>query len=262
MNKTLKKVINVIVDVLIILVLVISATVLVTVLTTNQGGKGVPNIFGKAPISVLTPSMQGDKSDSFNEGDLLFCDVIEAKSTNTFEEGDVVTFRADVNEDGNEDLVTHRIYKVNGDGTYYTKGDANVTYDQDPNAKPQFSTLYSENVLAVYHGSKIGGIGYVMSFLRTSQGFFFCILLPMILFFIYQAIRVIINAMAYSREKGKLAAEQAIANADLTEEQKAKAIAEYLAQQKEQLNEKAEEEASDAEEAAEASPADAEESEE
>lgn len=232
MKKKATKVVNVIVDILIILVLLVSVFTLVSVLTTTNGGKGVPNIFGKAPIGVLTDSMKGDKPDSFNQGDLIICDVVDSNANNTFKEGDVITFRADIDNDGKEDLLTHRIYKVNEDGSFQTKGDANISYDQDPSNATRFANVFPRDVLAVYHGAKISGLGNVINFIRTPMGFFLIILLPMIIFFIYQAIRVIMNAMAYSREKGKLAAEEAIANSGLTEEQKAKAIAEYLEQQK------------------------------
>ena len=87
-------------------------------------------------------------------------------------------------------------------------------------------------MLAVYHGTKIGGLGNVLNFLRSSKGFFFCILLPMIIFFIYQAVRVIMNIIAYNKEKAMVAAQEAIQNSELTEEQKARAIAEYLEKEK------------------------------
>ena len=230
MNKTVKKVFNIIIDVLIILVLIISAFVLVMTLSTTNGGKGVPNIFGKSPISILTDSMNGDKDDCFNKGDLIISDV--AKDGDTYKVGDIITFRADVNGNGEEELVTHRIYQVNQDGSFYTKGDANPVYDQAETATPRFSSVYPSDVLAVYHGTKIGGLGNVLNFLRSSKGFFFCILLPMIIFFIYQAVRVIMNIIAYNKEKAMVAAQEAIQNSELTEEQKARAIAEYLEKEK------------------------------
>lgn len=238
MNKTVKKVINIIIDVLIILVLIISAFVLVLSLTTTNGGKGVPNFFGKAPISVLSDSMKGDKDDCFNKGDLLICDV--AKEGETYNTGDIITFRADLDGDGEKELLTHRIYQVNQDGSYYTKGDANPVYDQAETASPKLSSVYAADVLAVYHGTKIGGLGNVLSFLTSPQGFFFCILLPMIIFFIYQAIRVIMNIIAYNKEKAMVAAQEAIQNSELTEEQKARAIAEYLEKEKAKTAEAAE----------------------
>ena len=230
--KKAKKIFNVVIDILIILVLIISVFTLISVFATTKDGKGVPNLFGKAPISVLTDSIAGDKEDNFNKGDLLICDVVKDGEKKTFEVGDIVTFRQDVNNDGNLDLVTHRLYQKQADGSFFTKGDANSSYDQTPANATVFGNLYPDDILAVYHGSKIPGVGNFVDFIRSPLGFFICILLPMIIFFIYQAIRVIINAMAYCKEKGRLQAQEAINNSELTEEQKAKAIAEYLAQQK------------------------------
>ena len=232
MKKTFSKIFNVVIDVLIVLVLVISVITLISVFATTRGGEGVPNLFGKAPISVLTDSMKGDAEDNFNKGDLLICDVVKDDDAKDFKVGDIVTFRQDVNGDGKADLVTHRLFEKKEDGSFFTKGDANTSYDQNPANATVFGNIYPDDILAVYHGSKINGVGNFVDFIRSPLGFFICILLPMIIFFIYQAIRVIINALAYSKEKGRLAAEEAINKSELTEEQKAKAIAEYLAQQK------------------------------
>ena len=229
MKGKLSKILNIIVDVLVVIVLVISLLVL-TMALTAKGEGGVPNVFGKAPITVLSDSMKGDKDDCFNKGDMLICDV--AKEGDTYKTGDIITFRVDLDGNGEEELLTHRIYQVNQDGSFYTKGDANPVYDQAETASPRLRTIYSSDVLAVYHGTKIGGLGNVLNFLRSSQGFFFCILLPMIIFFIYQAIRVIMNVIAYNKEKAMVAAQEAIQNSELTEEQKARAIAEYLEKEK------------------------------
>ena len=91
--------------------------------------------------------------------------------------------------------------------------------------------------MAVYTGTKIGGLGYVLSFLRTQLGFFLCVLLPMIIFFIYEAIRVVLNVIAYNKEKALEEAKNVIANSELTEEQKKKAIEEYLASLEEKQTE-------------------------
>lgn len=225
-----KKVFHIIIDVLVILVLVVSAFVLISTLTSKASG-GIPNLFGKAPIGVQTNSMHGDKEDSFDEGDLIFCDCVDVNklTDNPYKEGDVVTFLQDISGDGVKSMVTHRIYKVNEDGTFQTKGDNNETYDQDPHNAIVFPDLHDYDILAVYHGARIPNVGYAVNFIQTSVGFFWCILFPMILFFLYQAVRVVLNAMAYSREKGAEQARLAVENSELTEEQKEKAIAEYLA---------------------------------
>lgn len=234
MRKTLNKILHIVVDVLIVAILIISVFIL-TIALTARGDEGVPSVFGKAPIGVLTDSMKGDKEDDFNKGDLLICDVVEDKLDAKYKVGDIVTFAADIDGDGNRDFVTHRIYKVNKNGTYYTKGDNNATYDQDRKNAVVFSEIDNTDIVAVYNGTKISGLGGAINYLQTPTGFFLWILLPMIIFFLYQAVRVVVNAMAYSKEKGMLKAQEAMAEAGLTEEQKQKAIAEYLAAQEGRL---------------------------
>jgi signal peptidase I len=233
MKKNVVKILNVVVTVLIVLVLIASAFVLVCTFTSREEGDGVPNFFGKAPINVLTDSMKGDGELNFDKGDLILCEVVspDNRVDAKYSEGDVVTFQQDADGDGYNDYVTHRIYKINKDGTYQTKGDNNDTYDQDPKGTTVFSNIQSADVVAVYKGSKIDGIGNFIGYIRSQEGFFLVVLLPMIIFFLYTAVRVVMNAMAYSKEKGFAKAQEAIANADLTDEQKQKAIAEYLAAQ-------------------------------
>lgn len=229
MNSAVKKVFHIVIDVLVILILIVSVLILVGVLTSRANG-GVPSVFGKAPIGVLTNSMHGDKEDSFDEGDLIICDQINGLGKQ-FKVGDVVTFAQDISGEGVQSLVTHRIYKVNEDGTFQTKGDNNETFDQDKHNSIVFPDINDYDILAQYHGTRIPKVGYVINFLQTPVGFFWCILFPMILFFLYQAVRVIMNAMAYSKEKGAEQARKAVEESGLTEEQKAQAIAEYLASQ-------------------------------
>ncbi len=234
MKKTVVKILNIVVTVLIVLVLIASAFVLVVTFTSKSENGGVPNFFGKAPISVLTNSMKGDGSDNFSAGDLIVCDIVpeDDRPVKTYKVGDVVTFPVDdLNDDGYDDYLTHRIIKVNKDGTYQTKGDNNDTYDQDPKGTTVLPNLKASDVVAVYHGFKIGGIGGFLNYIHTQQGFLLVVLIPMIIFFLYQAVRVVINIISYSKEKALEKAKLAIANADLTEEQKQRAIEEYLAAQ-------------------------------
>ena len=230
MKKTLNKILHIVVDVLIVAILIISILIL-TLALTARGSEGIPTVFGKAPIGVLTDSMKGEKEDDFEKGDLIICDVVDKRLGLEYKVGDVITFAGDVNGDEERDYITHRIYKVTEDGTFLTKGDNNDTYDQDEHNTIVFPEISKDDILAVYHGQKISGLGGVINYLQTPMGFFLVILLPMIIFFLYQAVRVVINAMAYSKEKGMAKAQEMIANADLTEEQKQRAIAEYLAAQ-------------------------------
>ena len=220
MKKTIKKIANIIIDIIVILILLIS--VLIVVLSLTSKSSGVPNIFGVAPLNVLSPSME----DTFSEGDLIFAKVTNDSSIE-YEVGDIVSFKQVI--DGEDKINTHRIVDIiekNGQVLYQTKGDNNEYPDE------KYQT--SGTIIAKYTGNKIPWIGTFFGFIRTPTGFFFCILLPMILFFVYEIIRVILNIMAYNKAKATEMAAEQVANSELTEEQKQRAIAEYLAQQKEQ----------------------------
>jgi signal peptidase len=234
MKKKLTKILNMIVTVLIVCILIVSVFILTVSLTTRDENGGVPNVFGKAPISVLTDSMVGDDELDFSAGDLLICDAVPDDGTRTnatYSVGDVVTFQQDINGDDYLEYVTHRIYKVNDDGTYLTKGDNNDTYDQDSGNTTVFNPISSSDIVATYHGTKISGLGNVLSYLQTQMGFFLCVLLPMIIFFLYEAVRVVINIIAYNKEKAVEKAQAIIDSSVLTEDQKKRAIEEYLAAQ-------------------------------
>ena len=218
MKQKLSKILHIIVDVLVILVLIVS--VLIATLSLTSKSSGVPNIFGVAPLSVQSDSMSG----TFETGDLIICKVTNDPSFE-YQKDDIVTFPIEIN--GVEVLNTHRITEVIKDdnNTYYqTQGD---NKDTNPTADEILQT--SSTIVAQYTGVKIGGLGTVLSFLRTQLGFFLCVLLPMIIFFLYEAVRVVLNVIAYNKEKALEEAKASVAGAELTEEQKKKAIEEYLA---------------------------------
>ena len=217
MKKVLKRIVNIVVDILVVLILMVSILVVMLSLTTESSG--VPNILGIAPLSVQTQSME----DTINTGDLILCTLTEIDDE--FQKDDIVTFPIEIN--GESVLNTHRIVEVVEDNniTYYrTQGD-----NKETNPEPDTDLQTSSTIVAKYTGTKIPGLGNVLSFIRTQLGFFLCILLPMIIFFIYEAVRVVMNLMAYSKEKAVEEAQAAVNNSELTEEQKKQAIEEYLA---------------------------------
>ena len=224
MSKILKRIVNVFVDILVVLILIVS--ILVVMLSLTSKSSGVPNIFGIAPLSVQTESMKG----TVDPGDLIFCTLTEIDDE--FQKDDIVTFPIELN--GEKVLNTHRIVEVVKDQniTYYkTQGD-----NKETNPEPDKDLQTASTIVAKYTGTKIPGLGNVLSFIRTQLGFFLCILFPMILFFIYEGIRVIINLLAYNKEKAFEEAQSAVNNSELTEEQKKQAIEEYLASLGQQSN--------------------------
>ena len=217
MSKILKRIVNVFVDILVVLILMVS--IIVVMLSLTSKSSGVPNIFGIAPLSVQTESME----DTINPGDLILCSLTEIDEE--FQKDDIVTFPIELN--GEQVLNTHRIVEVVEDNNiiyYRTQGD-----NEETNPEPDKDLQTASTIVAKYTGTKIPGLGNVLSFIRTQLGFFLCILLPMIIFFIYEAVRVVMNLMAYSKEKAVEEAQAAVNNSELTEEQKKQAIEEYLA---------------------------------
>lgn len=226
--KSLKKVLNIFIDIVIVLIMIISIIIVILSLTTASSG--VPNLFGIAPLAVQTNSME----DTLMVNDLIFAEVTNDLDCK-YEVGDIVSFYIEI--DGQRVINTHRIVEVvddHGIKSYRTQGD-----NRNTNPEPDEELQRASTILAKYTGKKIGGIGAFFSFIRTQLGFFLVILLPMILFFVYEAIRVIMNVIAYNKEKAAEEAAAAVANSDLTEEQKQRAIEEYLAKQKAQESETA-----------------------
>ena len=224
MSKILKRIVNIFVDILVVLILMVS--IIVVMLSLTSKSSGVPNIFGIAPLSVQTESMKG----TVDPGDLIFCTLTEIDDE--FQKDDIVTFPIEIN--GEQVLNTHRIVEVVEDDNiiyYRTQGD-----NKETNPEPDTDLQTSSTIVAKYTGTKIPGLGNVLSFIRTQLGFFLCILLPMIIFFIYEGIRVIINLLAYNKEKAIEEAKETLNNSELTEEQKQKAIEEYLASLGQQSN--------------------------
>lgn len=80
-------------------------------------GHQVPSIFGYSSLMVATGSMSG----TIEEGDLIII-----KDTGDYKIGDIVTFF----QDGDDIPTTHRIYNIDEEGKWVTRGDANNSFDK------------------------------------------------------------------------------------------------------------------------------------
>lgn len=255
--EVLKKILNIVIDIFIVLVVVISAIIAAVSITTRDSG--VANLFGYVPFSVQSNSM----SPVFETGDLIVGNLVkrEDRIVENFHEGDIVTFWTST-EDANGVLVeflnTHRIIELQDRGgatVFITKGDNNSLEDSD--------FVAPENIVAKWSsenqddGILIKKAGSVLDFLRKPSGFFIAVVIPMIIFFIYELVRFITNFMSYNKQKSKEAALEAAKelmgdsssdSSGLSEEQKAQAILEFLEKQKAEQADVKEEETQQAEE--------------
>lgn len=241
-NNKVKRVLNIALDVVLVLFLLFAAFVLIVALSQKAGK--VSQLFGYSVRSVQSESMERYDADgnlvegAFSKGDVI---ILEMADGGPYDVGDVVMFSMPINlypdgsyreadmsseEATDEIFVTHRIVGIELLGENYryrTQGLGNPV--------PDVNLKRDDQILAVYNGTRIAGLGSVVDFLQTKGGFFLCIILPMLAFVLFQAYRVVNNVILYNREKAfqeaSEAAEAAV-TAELSEEQKRRIAEEYL----------------------------------
>ena len=223
-----KKILNIILNVFIWIFVAFSAFMTILSLTASSSQDGIPSISGTAFMTVSSDSMKG----TFDKGDLILVTKITDEVKQNLKVGDVITYRADLDGDGNEELNTHRIIEVlyDADGKvdkYRTKGDNNMLDDSDP-VLWQF-VIGKWNKSTTDDGTVIPFVGGVISFIQKPTGFLVAIVLPLVIFFLYE-VYVFIKAV-FTVKGEKASKTQAAESAAHDEAVKQAAIAEYLAAQ-------------------------------
>lgn len=230
-NAKAMKVLKIVGNVVIWLIVAFAVVTTIFAFAARNGEDGLPTIGKTCYLTVQSDSM----SPTFKTGDMLISRyLVGTQDIFHLQKGQVITFRADKDIDGNgkkDDMNTHRIVGLSVDENgavveYYTQGDNREMSKIAEAVKPG-------DVVAVWTETRIGGVGKVVNFLQTRLGFGLCIVLPMLLFFIYEVYRFIM-AMIAVKNTGK----KQITAAD-EELIKQKAVEEYLRQQAAANGEKA-----------------------
>ena len=222
-TRVLKAIINTIINILIVLVLITSLLIAVMALTSKSSG--ISTIFGYTIQPIQSDSMKGGSPDGYGGKDFQKGDLMIAKATGfddkaEYDMGDIITYRTE-DSNGNPMLMSHRVVDVvtgrDGVTRYQTWGDnremAQVPDQSDVNeylvASDIGSLYYSKN----YEGTILKGWGAPLDFIRTQQGFFFVVLLPMIIFFMYALVRVVLSATGYKKAKNEEEKDEAVKEA-------------------------------------------------
>ena len=226
-KKSVAKTINTIVNILLVIVIVFAAiTTFVSFVTTS--GSGVPSIFGLQFLSIQTDSMYPE----LKAGDLAIDTPV--KDFSKLRSKDVITYWTVI--DGERVLNTHRIENIYDGGGYLifeTKGDNNTNVDP--------LTVHESEVVGQYR-FRISGAGKVFDYLQTSTGFFLVVLLPVLLFFIFNLVQFfkalfeyqsVKNRIKFEQERGKT--EELIAQHQQLESQKEEERAKIEAELREKL---------------------------
>ena len=156
-------------------VILVAALFAFTTLATRDTNQ-VASLAGYTPLTVASDSM----APTFRQGDLI---VIRKCDPAKLKEGDIITFHTIINNE--YALNTHRISEIQDMGgvrSYVTKGDNNLIADVH---------MIADGDIVGKFVTKLPGVGKVMSFLSSSIGFLVVIVLPLLLFFIYQVYHLI-----------------------------------------------------------------------
>lgn len=204
-------ILNTVINIMIVMVLIVS--IVIAVMALSSKANGVSTLFGYTIQPIQSDSMKGGSPDGYPEGDFGHGDLMIAKATNfdyqaEYHKGDIVTF---VTKDSNNQnmLIAHRIVDVvknaDGDYTYQTQGDNRDT-SPVPDQQETSKYLKAWDIASVYYtegytGKILKGWGAPLDFLQTQLGFFLVVLLPMIIFFLYELIRVVLNFSNYKKAK-------------------------------------------------------------
>jgi len=151
--------------------------------------QNLPSLFGRSFLSVQSSSMQGDKKDNFNKGDLII--IADVKDAKELKVGEIITFKTIIK--GREELNSHRITEILGEGDsikFVTMGDNNLKEDDIPVVPGEIVGKYL---------SHVGNAGKVMDFFNSKWGFFGFLVVPLILFFIWRLIKLILVAREYKK---------------------------------------------------------------
>lgn len=213
--KAIKRIGTVVLSVLLWVIILVAALYAFTTMATKDS-TNVASLLGYTPLVVESDSM----SPTFVSGDLIFirkCDPADLK------EGDIICFHTII--ENQYALNTHRIQSIETVGdvrSYTTVGDNN-------NGIADQHVISDGDIVGKYVGH-ISGAGKVMDFLSSSTGFLIVIVLPMLLFFIYQVYNLIMISIRLKKaiavetaQEQELARQQAVKQSDEEKEQQEKA---------------------------------------
>ena len=219
-KRIFRTILNTIINILIVFVLIVSIVIATLALTSKS--TGISTMFGYTIQPIQSDSMKGGSPDGYGGKDFGKGDLVIAKATNfkadaKYERGDIITYKT-VDTDGNDLLMSHRIVDVNtspqGLVKYQTWGD-NREMAQVPDQSSVEEYITASDIASLFYSSDYQGIvlkgwGAPIDYLKTQQGFFFVVLLPMIIFFMYAVIRVAISSMNYKKAKADEDKEEAV----------------------------------------------------
>lgn len=186
MKKTLETIKNIFTWLVVIFTVCIMIFTIVSVTTFDQNNR---DIFGYKAFIVQSDSMS---ATDFNAGDLILVKEVEAS---TLQEGDIIAYISQ-NSSSFGETITHKIRKLttnaNGEPGFITYGTTTGVDDETIVTYPYVLGKYIK---------AIPNVGTFFQFLKTTQGYILCILIPFLLLIGLQGINTIQLFRQYKREQ-------------------------------------------------------------
>ena len=159
----------------------------------------IANVLGRGFLPVLSDSMEGNQSDSFNKGDLLFVRLLTDNDISKLVVGDVITFY----DPTLEALNTHRIVELslNYVVTQGDKANAIAPYITGENNNGKDYQVVSYDSIKAIHTGTLSNVGSAITYLQTATGFALFVILPVVLLLAYQGFVLTKTLLAVNKEK-------------------------------------------------------------
>lgn len=208
---TAQRVIGTVVNVVLVIAIVLAVLATYVSFATSKGN--VPAVLGMRLYSVQTASME----PTLMQGDLVISKAV--KDAKELKHDDIITYWTII--DGERVLNTHRIVEiseVSGSLAFTTKGDNNPTNDSQ--------YVHQKDVVGKY-ASRIGGVGKVFDYLQTSTGFLLVVVIPVLIFLLFQLVQFFRVLFEYQNVKNRIKFEMERGRTeDLIAEQEQKKLSE------------------------------------
>ena len=198
---TVKKILNISLKILTWLLVAFTVFMMIFTIVTvstvdNRNGR---DIFGFKFYIVRTDSMSlSDKNAHmdvhFNAGDIVIIKNVDDPTS--LQKDEIISFIS-ANSESQGETVTHMIREVKKSNSGKVLGD--VTFGTNKGVDDE-ALVDPEYVLGKYVG-KLPGVGNFFAFVKTTQGYSICILVPFLLLILYNGINVIRLFRKYKREQ-------------------------------------------------------------
>jgi signal peptidase I len=199
-SNKMKNILNVITKVLTGIVVAFAVFMMIfTIVSVTTVDKNDRSIFGIKFYIVQTDSMSLSENNKdmdvhFNAGDIIL--IKNVKNYSELKAGDIIAFLS-TNSVSYGETVTHMIREVKRDENgrllgYVTYG-TNTGTDDEALVEPEY-------VLGTYAG-KLPGVGNFFAYVKSTQGYIICILIPFLLLILYNGVNVIRLFRKYKKEQ-------------------------------------------------------------